>query len=182
MPASVGYEREVLVKFTKTSAVCVLAAVFTLWGPMLTTARPIASSFGQGQIAAAPPEDSPALFRAMEFRFHPQGEQAQRHYTTYFGMMEGTEFVSKPSLGEWIPYASAEEVVVADAERLWRSGLLESIWVDVTDQPYENGVAGKHVIFNFVESSQIRPEPAEFPVPAPGFENPPPRHERLYPL
>ncbi len=130
----------------------------------------------------APPEDSPELFRAMEFRFHPQGEQAQRHYTTYFGMMEGTEYVSKPSLGEWIPYASAAEVVVADAERLWRSGLLDSIWVDVTDQPYENGVAGKHVIFNFVESSQIQPEPAESPVPAPGFENPPPGHERLYPL
>ena len=119
---------------------------------------------------------------AVEFRFPTQGEQPQRDYRTYFGMMEVTEYVSKPALGEWIPYASAEELVVADAERLWRSSLLESIWVDVTDQPYENGVAGKHVIFNFVESSQIRPEPAESPVPAPGFENPPPGHERLYPL
>ena len=103
-------EKEVLVKFAKTFAVFVLAAVFTLWGPMLSTGRPVASSAVQGQIAPpAPPEDSPELFRAMEFRFHPQGEQAQRHYTTYFGMMEGTEYVSKPSLGEWIPYASAEE-------------------------------------------------------------------------
>ena len=169
-------------KLTKTSAVFVLAAVFTLWGPMLTRARPIASAVVQEQIPPAPPEDSPELFRAMEFRFLPQGEQPRRDYETYFGMMEGTEYVSKPSLGEWIPYASAEEVVVADAERLWRSGLLDSIWVDVTDRPYENGVVGKHVIFNFVESAEIRPEPAESPVPSSGFENPPPRHERLYPL
>ncbi len=171
-------------KFAKTLPVFALTAVFTLLGPMLTTARPVASSVAQAQSAKpAPPEDSPELFRAMEFRFQPQGEQPQRDYKTYFEMMEGIQYVSKPSLGEWIPYASAEEVVVADAERLWRSGLLDSIWVDVTDRPYENGVAGKHVIFNFVESSQNQtlPYPGESPVPAPGFEAPAAGHDRLYP-
>ena len=74
---------------------------------MLSTGRHVASSVTQAQSAKpAPPEDSPALVSALEFRFPTQGEQPQRDFRTYFGMMEVTEYVSKPSLGEWIPYAS----------------------------------------------------------------------------
>ncbi len=56
-------------------------------------------------------------------------------------------------------------------------GSLKSLWVDVLDAPWENGVAGKRVTFNLVERLQPDQEP---PVP-PGVEAPPNGHERIYP-
>ena len=176
-------------KFTRTSAVLVLAAVFTLGGPMLSTGRPVASSAIQAQRTIpgpAPPEDSPELFSALEIRFPTEADdREQRDPNTFlkkFGPV--VNYVSHPIRRKWVPYSQAEPFILQSAERLWRSGEFDSVWVDVTDWPYENGVAGKHVIFNFVESSQNQtvPSPGEYPVPAPGFENPPPGHHRLYPL
>ena len=48
-------------------------------------------------------------------------------------------------------YSEAEPVILDDAERFWKSGQFESLWVDVVECPLENGVVGRLVIFNFVE-------------------------------
>ena len=173
-------------KFTKTSAMFVLAAVFTLWGPMLSTGRPVASSVVQEQRripGPAPPEDSTELFSALEIRFPTQAEQTQRDPITFLKQIGLSNYVSHPITRKWVPYSEAEPFIRQSAERLWLSGEFDSVWVDVTDYLYENGVAGKWVIFNFVESSQNQtvPYPGESPVPAPGFEAPPAGHERLYP-
>ena len=49
-----------------------------------------------------------------------------------------------------MPFDEAEPQVLADAARFWQSGQFESLWVDVRDDAYDNGVAARRVIFSFV--------------------------------
>ena len=131
--------------------VVVLMAVLIGW--LVRAPAMLAPSGDVVEIAFEPPLDSPPLLRYVEFAFPPFPPTAgSKHpYQTYFKMMDITEYVSKPSLGEWKPYAPVEAVAVADAERLWQSGLLESLWVDVREDGYPNGVPARRVVFNFVE-------------------------------
>ncbi len=51
-----------------------------------------------------------------------------------------------------MPYAETESFIRSDAERLWNTGILESLWVEVRDdEPWANGVVGKRIIFNMVK-------------------------------
>ena len=36
------------------------------------------------------------------------------------------------------------------------TGFLDNLWIEVIDEPYDNGVAGKHVIFHFEERSRVK--------------------------
>ena len=42
-------------------------------------------------------------------------------------------------------------MVLADYQRLWDTGFLNDLWVEVIDTPYDNGVPAKTVIFNMEE-------------------------------
>ena len=46
---------------------------------------------------------------------------------------------------------------------------------------FENGLAGKRVVFNFVERTDTAIPTAAYPTPPPGYRQPPAGHERLYP-
>ena len=81
----------------------------------------------------------------------------------------------------WTFYARVEPLIHDSAQRLWSSGLLHSVWVDVMDDPFPNGAEAKRVIFNVVERLRPGPLPVGLPEPPPGYEHPPPSHERVYP-
>ena len=132
------------------------------------------------ETARKPPLDSPLLLRSVEFAFPPTA-RSKHTYETYFNMMDITEYVSKPSLGDWKPYAPVEAVAVADAERLWQSGLLESLWVDVREDGYPNGVPARRVVFNFVERDGDAVVPAGPPRVPEAYATLPVGTARLYP-
>ena len=132
----------------------------------------------QGQ---QPPADSPPLMTLLEYRFPTQDNRSLRFVRTYVLQAETSRHVSVPSRDRWVPYSEAEPVILDDAERFWKSGQFESLWVDVVDRPFENGVVGRLVVFNFVEQADIEIPTADYPTPPPEYRPPPAGYERLYP-
>ena len=39
---------------------------------------------------------------------------------------------------------------------VWNTNFLDNLWVEVLDAPYENGVIGKHIIFNMEERQRVK--------------------------
>ncbi len=128
-----------------------------------------------------PPADSPPLMTLLEYRFPTQDNRSLRFVRTYVLQAETSRHVSVPSRDRWVSYSEAEPVILDDAERFWKSGQFESLWVDVEDRPFENGVVGRLVVFNFVEQADIEIPTADYPTPPPEYRQPPAGYERLYP-
>ena len=128
-----------------------------------------------------PPVGSPALARSIEFSFPTQDGQPRGNVGSYVAQLEIPQRVSRPSQDVWVPYEAAEAVVRPDAERLWNTGIFESLWVDVRDEPYPNGVMGKRIVFSLVEREGEPVVPTGPPILPAGFEDPAADHERLYP-
>ena len=81
-----------------------------------------------------PPEGSPTLLRAVELRFPTQGNVASVEFDTYLFHMRIRDFVSLPSEGRWVPYSEAtEQVAIEDHRRLWDTGFLNDLWIEVID-------------------------------------------------
>jgi outer membrane protein insertion porin family len=54
----------------------------------------------------------------------------------------------------WVPYN--EPQVQSDFWNLWRTGFLDNLWIEVIDEPYPNGVMGKHVVFHIEERPRVK--------------------------
>jgi hypothetical protein len=55
---------------------------------------------------------------------------------------------SRPSDGVWVPYdANAMKTMEADYRRLWDTGLLTDLSIEITDHTFPNGVVGKFVTY-----------------------------------
>lgn len=128
-----------------------------------------------------PPADSPVILASVELRFPTQNNLSRRDIATYVAAADFPHYVSRPSRYQWIPYADAEPKVLDDAQRFWKSGRFESLWVDALDDPFENGVAAKRVIFNFAEQTDTVIPTANYPTLPPEYRRPPLGHARLYP-
>jgi hypothetical protein len=102
-------------------------------------------------VPARPPEGSPALFRCPEFRFHPINESFVLG-ETYQNALAATW--SQPSQNQWVPYD--EDKVQSYFWNLWNTGFLDDLWIEVIDEPYVNGVGGKHVIFHMEERARVK--------------------------
>jgi len=99
-----------------------------------------------------PPADSPPLVRCYELVFEPAG--AQRLTTeTYLYSIGAALQPSLRSANKWVPYQ--ERDVLTAFERLWKTRFLDDLWVEVVDEPYENSVIGKHVIFHLEERVRV---------------------------
>ena len=122
--------------------------------------------------------ESPLLMTTLEFRFPTQNNRSLRDVQTYLMQAETRHNVSLRSKVR--SYWEAEPVILDDAERFWRSGQFESLWVDVLDDRFENGLAGKRVVFNFVERTDTAIPTADYPTPPPAYRQPS-AGERLYP-
>ena len=96
-----------------------------------------------------PPAGSPPLVRCMELRAHPVNET---YAETYEQQIRAPRSI--PEADQWAPYDEA--ALLADYDRLWRTGFLDNAWIEVIDEPYANGVMGKHVIFHIEERARVK--------------------------
>ena len=104
-----------------------------------------------------PPEDSPPLLRTVQVAFPTQGNVSGIDPQTYLYYMEVPNHRSLPSQEKWVPYtAETETIIRGDFQRLWDTGFLDDLWIEVVDEPWPNGVIGKRVIFNFEERERIK--------------------------
>ncbi len=111
----------------------------------------------QFQVPVLPPPDSPTLFTTVELRFPTQGNVASVEGQTYLYYMEIDAYVSLPSQGRWTPYdETIEQVLLGDFERLWDTGFLTDLTIEIVDDPYPNGVQGRRAIFVMEERERVR--------------------------
>ena len=104
-----------------------------------------------------PPLDSPRLLHNVELRFPNQGGVSMVEPQTYLYYMQIGNHVSRPSEEVWTPYTEEmEEIVLADFRRLWDTNFLDDLWIEVVDDPFENGVEGVRVIFNMEERQRVK--------------------------
>jgi outer membrane protein insertion porin family len=106
----------------------------------------------QSAAAALPPANSPPLLRYVEIAFPTQDNASLVEPATYVYYIHARP--SRPSVGDWVPYD--EEVLREDFKRLWATEFLDDLWIEVKDAPFENGVVGKHVIFNLSERQRVK--------------------------
>jgi outer membrane protein insertion porin family len=102
--------------------------------------------------AVLPPPESPPLVRTVEIAFPTQGNVSAIDPATYLYYIKTAP--SRPTAGVWTPYDSAS--VIEDFKRLWGTGFLDNMWVEVKDVPYANGVEGKHIVFNLEERVRVK--------------------------
>ena len=151
------------------SAVCALLALIAAPAGVAAQAQqqaPTAPSIFGGQTPTPapappagplPPEDSPVLLRNIALQFPTQGGVAGVDFETYLYYMQVTDLVSRPSEGAWMPYnQETVDTILGDFDRLWGTGFVNDLWIEVIDTPYENGVLGKTVIFNVEERERVK--------------------------
>ena len=150
-----------------------------IWLAVVCVGLGVVLGSSSAQAQALPPDDSPELFRTIEIQFPTATQGAGRSdpRALLAQMGEVRNFVSSPREERWLPYADAETAIAEATDRLWNSGWLESLWVDVRDEPYDNGIMGKGVIFSLVE----HPQPGDQPTVPEGFDSSPDGQERLFP-
>jgi outer membrane protein insertion porin family len=99
-----------------------------------------------------PPPDSPPLVRTVEIAFPTQGNVSAIDPATYLFYIK--TMPSRPTAGVWTPYDSS--TVLDDFKRLWATGFLDNMWIEVKDAPYPNGIEGKHIVFNLEERQRVK--------------------------
>ncbi len=99
-----------------------------------------------------PPAGSPPLLRYIDLRFPTQGNVSVIEPQTYLYYVQSRP--SRSSDGVWVPYD--EKAILEDFKRLWATNFLDNLWIEVKDAPYDNGVIGKHVIFNMEERQRVK--------------------------
>ncbi len=130
-----------------------LALVFVC--ALCAVAMPVEAQPAQG--GPLPPEDSPPLVRTVEFDFTAQGNVSNVPIETYLYHMRISENLSAPSEGRWEPYTEeTEQMLRDDFVRLWDTGFLDDLSIEVRDAPYSNGVMGKHITFKFEERQRVK--------------------------
>ena len=64
---------------------------------------------------------------------------------------------SQPSQNIWVPYdQAAEQAMMADFKRLWATGFLHDLSIEVIDYPFSNGVIGKLVTYHMEERERVK--------------------------
>ena len=102
--------------------------------------------------ANLPPANSPVLIRCIAARRAP-GQRDDRRTGDLPTTTSRRRRRIRPSRSV-APYD--EEALKADFWSLWRTGFLDNLWIEVIDEPFENGVAAKHVIYHIEERSRAQ--------------------------
>lgn len=112
---------------------------------------------GQFQPSPLPPPDSPTLFTTLQILAPTQGDVLSVEGQTYLYYMEIDELVSLPSQGRWTPWdETVEQVLLEDFQRLWDTGFLTDLTIEIVDDPYPNGVQGRRAVFLLEERERVR--------------------------
>ena len=98
-----------------------------------------------------PAAGSPEMVRCIQIKAHPTDETTIP-YETYNHRLTAPRSLGHE--GKWAPYD--EKAIQSDFWNLWRLGFLENLWVEVIDEPFDNGVIGKHVVFHIEERPRVK--------------------------
>ena len=105
--------------------------------------------------ANLPPEDSGPIIYQLAPCFLAQGNVSTVESQTYLYYMQLRP--SQPSQHIWVPYdQAAEQTMLADFKRLWATGFLSDLSIDVIDYRFSNGVIGKLVSYHMEERERIK--------------------------
>ncbi len=99
-----------------------------------------------------PPDNSPPLLRFVEVVFPTQANVPLIDPATYLYYIHSRP--SRPSVNEWVPYD--QDALLEDFKRLWATEFLDDLWIETREAPYDNGVVGKHVVFNLSERQRVK--------------------------
>ena len=139
---------------------CILSLLGVLAGAGAGEARqavavpaPVAPAVAQPPLRM-PPAGSGPVIRFIQLKFHPVDESLIDPQTYLYYIQTQP---SRSSDGVWVPYDEAAEAKLRDDfRRLWGTNFLDNLWVEVLDEPYDNGVVGKRVIFNMEERPRVK--------------------------
>lgn len=107
------------------------------------------------QPARLPPDGSPPIVLAVVLCFDAQGGTSSVVPETYLYYLRVKP--SEPSRGVWVPYdEETERLVRGDFRRLWDTGFLDDLMVEVRDHVFPNGTIGKLIVFHLEERQRIR--------------------------
>jgi outer membrane protein insertion porin family len=98
-----------------------------------------------------PPANLATIVRCVQIKVHPTDDTVIPLETFQARIQMPLTF---PSKDVWAPYN--ETTVQADFWNLWRTNFLENLWIEVIDEPYDNGVPAKHIIFHLEERSRVK--------------------------
>jgi outer membrane protein insertion porin family len=122
-----------------------------------TAAQAPAPATAEQQPAAPvrqPAAGSSPVIRATELRFHPVNESIIEAQTYLYYIQ--TPF-SRPSDNAWVPYnEQTEQSLQEDFKRLWATNFLDNLWIEALDEPFPNGVMGKHIIYHMEERPRVK--------------------------
>jgi hypothetical protein len=103
-----------------------------------------------------PPAGSGPLYRCATMAFHSAPDWVTEvpsmiEPETYYRLLT---LPSQRSQNRWVPYD--ESVIRSDFSKLMATEFLEDLRIEVVDEPYENGVVGKHVVFRLEERDRVK--------------------------
>ncbi len=143
--------------------VCVLIQGFIVLTSLLVASPPAAGQSppvevqapsAQAAPARQPPAGSGPVIRQTEIRFHPVNESIIEAQTYLYYIQ--TPF-TRPSDGVFVPFNEAtEKSLLDDFKRLWATSFLDNLWIETIDEPFDNGVVGKRVIYHMEERPRVK--------------------------
>ena len=102
-----------------------------------------------------PPAGSGPVIYQLAPCFLAQGNVSTVEAQTYLYYMQVRP--SQPSQNIWVPYdEAAEQTMRADFTRLWATGFLSDLSIDVSDYTFSNGVVGKLVTYHMEERERVK--------------------------
>jgi outer membrane protein insertion porin family len=105
--------------------------------------------------ARLPPAGSAPVVYALAPCFANQGGASIVEPQTYLYYIQLKP--SLPSQNVWVPYDRAtEQIIREDFKRLWSTGFLDDLSVEVEDHVFSNGVVGKLVIYRMEERQRVK--------------------------
>ena len=108
-------------------------------------------------VEAMPPVGSGPIFRIVELMAPTQGNVLSVDGQTYLFYLEIDDYVSDPTQERWTPYdETIERVLLEDFQRLWDTGFLTDLAIEIQDDPFPNGVEGKRAIILLEERERVR--------------------------
>ena len=122
--------------------------------PVTAGAEPAAPAVQPAAPRRMPPAGSGPVVWPTEIRFHPVNESIIEPQTYLYYIQTP---LSRPSEGAWVPFNDAtEKSLLEDFKRLWATNFLDNLWIETLDEPFENGVMGKHVIYHMEERPRVK--------------------------
>jgi outer membrane protein insertion porin family len=108
----------------------------------------------QPAVVRQPPSGSGPVIRTTELRFHPVNESIIEAQTYLYYIQTP---LSRPAENFWVPFnEQTEQSLLEDFKRLWATSFLDNLWIETLDEPFENGVPGKRVIYHMEERPRVK--------------------------